>query len=157
MYRKEKYIKMSYLLGLKNNATQSVVTNGTLNLGSVYRRFCRKNQCGIPVFSTTGTSVTLQHSGIYHITANITFTAPTAGVVIFQLAENGSVIPGAIASETITTATTETKTTSIDYLVIVDKGCVLGTPTTITKALSLINAGVGATISNVVFNIIKEV
>lgn len=148
---------MSYLIGLKNTTTQSVVTNGTLNLGNVYRRFCRKNQCGVPVFSNTNTTVTLQHSGIYHITANITFTAPTAGVVVFQLFENGAVIPGATASETITTATTETKTTSIDYLVIVDKGCVLGTPSVITKTLSLVNAGVGATISNVVFNIVKEV
>lgn len=148
---------MSYLLGMKNTTTQSVVTNGTLNLGSVYRRFCRKNQCGIPVFSNTNTTVTLQQSGIYHITANITFTAPTAGLVVFQLFENGIAIPGAIASETITTATTETKTTSIDYLVIVDKGCVLGTPSVITKTLSLVDAGVGATISNVVFNIVKEV
>lgn len=148
---------MSYLLGLKNVGTQTLVSGATLNLGDVYRRYCRKNQCGIPVFSTNGTSVTLQHSGIYHITTTITFSAPTAGNVIFQLADNGVVIPGAIASETITTATTEVKTTSIDYYILVDKGCVLNTPTILAKTISILNSGVGATVSNVVFNVEKVV
>lgn len=148
---------MSYLLGLKRIGTQTILAGGTINLGDVYRRFCRKNQCGIPVFSTNGTSVTLQHSGIYHITANITFTAPTAGNAIFQLAENGVVISGASATETITTATTEVKTTTLDYYVLVDKGCVLGTPSVIIKSISILNSGIGTTISNVVFNVEKVV
>lgn len=148
---------MSYLLGLKRIGTQTILAGGTIGLGDVYRRFCRKNQCGIPVFSTNGTSVTLQHSGIYHITATITFSAPTAGNAIFQLAENGTVITGASATETITTATTEVKTTTLDYYVLVDKGCVLGTPSVITKSISILNSGIGTTISNVVFNVEKVV
>lgn len=148
---------MSYLLGLKNVSTQTAITNGTINLGEVYRKFCRKNQCGVSVFSTNGTSVSLQHSGIYHITATITFTAPTAGNVIFQLTENGNVISGSTATETITTASTEIKTTTLNYFILVDKGCVLGNPTTIVKSISILNSGVGATISNVIFNVEKTV
>lgn len=148
---------MSYLLGSKNVSTQTVVTNGIVNLGEIYRKYCKKNQCGVTVFSANGESVALQHNGIYHITATITFTAPTAGNVIFQLAENGSVIPGAIATETITTATTEVKTTIIDYFILVDKTCILGVPTTLVKNISILNSGVGATISNVVFNVEKTV
>lgn len=147
---------MSLLLGVKNTGTQSVLSGGLVNLGSVYRKVCRKDQCGVKAFDATSTGVTLQHSGIYHVVASITFTAPTAGNVIFQLAENGTAISGAIASETITTASTEVKTTTIDYLVLVDKGCVLGLPQTIFKTLSILNTGVGATISNVVLNVIKE-
>lgn len=148
---------MSYLLGMKNSSTQTVINGGVVNLGETYRKYCRKNQCGIPVFSTSNTSVALQHSGIYHITATITFTAPTVGDVIFQLTENGNVINGSSASETITTASTEVKTTTIDFIVLVDKGCVLGTPTTIVKNIGILNSGIGATINNVVFNVIKEV
>lgn len=147
---------MSLLVGTKNVGVQSVLSRGLVDLGSVYRKVCRKDSCGVKAFDTTNTGVTLQHSGIYHVTAIITFTAPTAGNVIFQLAENGTAIPGAIATETITTATTEVKTTALDYFVLVDKGCVLGVMQTIFKTLSIINAGVGATISNVVFNVVKE-
>lgn len=61
------------------------------------------------------------------------------------------------ATETITTATTEVKTTTLDYYVLVDKGCVLGTPSVITKSISILNSGIGTTISNVVFNVEKVV
>lgn len=148
---------MSLLLGLKRGATQSVVALGLVNLGSVYRKYCRKNQCGIPTFSTDGNSVTLQQSGIYHITATLTFSSSVAGLVVFQLTENGTAIPNALASETITTAVTEVKTTTIDYYVLVDKCCVLGTPSTNAKTISIQNTGIGATITNVVFNVEKVV
>ena len=38
---------MSLLLGVRNTTTQSVPALGTIDLGSVYRRYCKKNQCGI--------------------------------------------------------------------------------------------------------------
>ena len=144
-----------YLLGTRNITSQSIAINGTLNLGEVYRRFCKKNACGIRVFEFNDTSVSLQQSGIYHITANMTFTAPVAGVVTFQLNENGVAIPGALASETITTATTEVKTTTIDFYVLVDNNYVLGSPSTLVKNISITNTGVASTVSNVILNIDK--
>lgn len=146
-----------FLLGTRNTTSQTVVTNETLNLGEVYRKFCRKNQCGIKPFEFSSNSIALQHSGFYHATATITFSAPTAGNVVLQLTENGTAISGAIATETITTATTEVKTTTIDFYVLVDNGCVLGNPTTLIKNLAILNSGVTATITNVVLNVEKVV
>lgn len=144
-----------YLLGTRNITSQAIDVNGTLNLGEVYRRYCKRNNCGVRVFEFNDTSISLQHSGIYHITANITFTAPVAGVVTFQLNENGIAIPGALASETITTATTEVKTTTIDFYVLVDNNYVLGSPSTLVKNISITNTGVASTVSNVILNIDK--
>ena len=146
-----------YLLGTKNSTTQALTTGASVNLGEVYRKFCRKNSCGLKAFEFNGTSISLQHSGMYHVTATITFTAPVAGNVIFQLTENGVVIPSALATETITTATTEVKTTVIDFYVLVDSTCVLGNPSTLIKNISIVNTGVASTISNVVLNVEKVV
>ena len=145
------------LLGTRNAATQDLVVGGVLNLGEVYRKYCKKNSCGTKAFEFNGTSISLQHSGIYHITATITFTAPAAGDVVFQLTENGTIVPSAVATETITTATTEIKTTVIDFFVLVDSGCVLGRPTTLIKNLSILNTGVASTVSNIVLNVEKVV
>lgn len=146
-----------YLLGTRNATTQALTTGATVNLGEVYRKFCRKNSCGLKAFEFNGSSISLQHSGIYHITATMTFTAPVAGVVIFQLTENGVAIPSALASETITTATTEVASTTIDFYVLVDSGCVLGNPTTLIKNVGITNTGVASTLTNVVFNVEKVV
>ena len=145
------------LLGTRNATSQTLVTGSTLNLGEVYRKYCRKNSCGVKAFDFNSTSVSLQHSGIYHITATITFTAPAAGVVIFQLTENGVATPSALAQETITTATTEVKTTTIDFYVLVDSACVLGNPTTLLKTIGIQNTGVASTVTNVVLNVEKVV
>lgn len=146
-----------YLLGTRNSTSQTLVTGSVLNLGEVYRKFCRKNSCGLKAFEFNSNSISLQHSGIYHVTATITFTAPVAGVVIFQLTDNGVAIPSALASETITTATTEVRTTTIDFFVLVDSGCVLGSPTTLIKNIGITNTGVASTVSNVVVNVEKVV
>lgn len=145
------------LLGTRNIATQEVATDGVVSLGQVYRRYCRKNNCGIKTFDFNGTSISLQHQGIYHITATITFSAPAPGDVIFQLTDNGVAIPGALATETITTATTEIRTTTLDYYVLVDSDCVLGQFATEVESISIINTGVDATITNVVVNVDKVV
>lgn len=147
------------LLGLKNIGTQTVLADGTVNIGSVYRRYCKANQCGVPAFSVTSNGVTLNHAGIYHITAVLVGTGATAGDVSVQLAENGELITGAISTETITTATTELRTFVIDYYIKVDKDCVLGYPTTEAKTISLVNVSedIDATFTSVVLNISKEV
>lgn len=147
------------LLGLKNIGEQTVLATGLVNLGNVYRRYCKANRCGVPAFSVTSNGVTLNHEGIYHITATLVGTGETAGDVTVQLAENGELVSGALSTETITTATTEFRTFVIDYLVKVDRDCVLGVPTTDAKTLSLVNVsdGIDATFTSVVFNVVKEV
>ena len=145
------------VLGTKNSGTQTVLADGIVNIGSVYRKYCRKNRCGVPAFSRTSQDVSLQHEGIYHITATFVVSAPAAGDVTVQLLENGEVIDGVFATETITTATTEFRTMVIDYLALVDKDCVLGQEATLAKTISFQNTGVDATLTSVVVNVVKEV
>lgn len=145
------------LLGTRNATSQSLTTNTVVNLGEVYRKYCKKDTYGVKAFDFNTTSVTLQQSGIYHITVMLTYTAPETGVVTFQLTDNGVAIPSALANETITTATTETRSSIIDIYVLVDSTCVLGTPSTLIKNISIVNVGADSTVSNVVFNVEKVV
>lgn len=144
------------LLGTKNVGTQTVLADGIISLGSNYRRYCKKNTCGLPAFTRTAQDVSLNHSGIYHITATLVGTGTVAGDVSVQLLANGEAIEGAISTQTITTATTEFRTFVIDYYILVDKDCVLNTLSTIAQTISLQNVGVGATFTSVVLNVSKE-
>lgn len=148
---------MNLLIGIKNTTSQTVPVDGTINLGSVYRRYCKKNNCGVRTFDTTSTSVSLQHQGIYHITSTLIASAPAAGDVTVQLLINDTPIPGAISTETITTATTEFRTLVIDYYALVDDINLLGNNTTAIDTITLQNTGVAATFTNVVLNIDKVV
>lgn len=145
------------ILGTRNNATQTTLTDGTIDLGSVYCRYCKKTCNGLPNFSTTSDTVTLNGDGIYHITAKFVVSGTAAGVATAQMFVNGQPVTGAIASETITTATTELRTMVIDEYVLVDKTCILGTSSTLAKAISFVNTGIGATYTSVVVNIDKVV
>lgn len=145
------------LLGVKNTGTQTVLADGIVNIGSVYRRYCKKSACGVPAFARTANDISLQHSGIYHLTATFVTSAPAAGVVTVQLLLNGEVVDGAFASETITTATTELRTMVIDYYVLVDKDCILNTESTVAQTISFQNTGVDATFTSVVVNVDKVV
>lgn len=145
------------LIGVKNTGTQTVLADGLVNIGSVYRRYCKKNACGVPAFARTANDISLQHSGIYHLTATFVASAPAAGDVTVQLLVNGQVVDGAFATETITTATTEFRTMVIDYYVLVDKDCILGRESTIAQTISFQNTGVDATFTSVVVNVDKVV
>ncbi len=145
------------LLGTKNIGTQTVLTDGLINIGSGYRRYCKKNACGFPTFNATANGVSLQQEGIYHITATLVGSGDVAGVVTVQLAQNGILVDGAFSSETITTPDTELRTFVIDYYVLVDKDCILGRESTIAQTISLLNTGVDATFTSVVVNVDKVV
>lgn len=145
------------LIGSKNVSSQTILANGIINLGSTYRRYCRRTSCGLPTFSNAGTSITLNGEGIYHITATFVGAGSAAGDVTIQLLENGVVVPGALSTQTITTATTEIRTFVIDYYTKVDRECTLGCLSTSPKTISFINSGVGAIYSSVVVNIDKVV
>lgn len=133
------------LIGLKNTATQDVVIDGLINLGSVYRRYAKKGQCcGLRTFEVNANGITLQQSGIYHITA----TFQPAAATTVQLLVNGVVVDGAIATGTQPV---------IDYFVVVDNGCILGNNTTVAQSISFQNTGAAATFDNVIVNVVKEV
>lgn len=142
------------LLGVRNLAEQDLEVGEIVNLGSAYRRYVKKDY-GVSTFTFNGTSLTLNRGGIYHVTATAIVSAPVAGVVTLSLFSNGVAIPGAITSETITTADTELRTMVIDTYVLVDNNCVLGTSSTTAQNLTLVNTGVASTVSNVVVNIDK--
>lgn len=145
------------LVGTKNVATQTVDALGTIALGSTYRKYCKKNSCGLKAFDADSDSISLQHQGIYHITATLVGSATAAGVVTVQLLENGIAIPGAFSSETITTADTELRTFVIDYFVLVDDVRLLCNTSTAIKSIGLQNTGVEATFTSVIVNVEKVV
>lgn len=143
------------LVGIKNITSQTVPELGTIALGSVYRRYCKKNECGYRTFETDSTSVTLQHPGIYHVTVTATATAPAAGDIIMSLFEGTTSV--ATATETITTATTEVRTLVIDQYVLVDNAYLLGTNSIAAKTLTLQNTGIETTYTSITFNVEKVV
>ena len=147
------------LIGTKNVGTQTVLADGVVNIGSVYRKFCKKNRCGVPAFATTANGITLQHEGIYHITATFVGSGSAAGVVTIQLALNGVLVDGVVSSQTITTADTEVRTFVIDYYAKVDSGCVLGVTSTDAQTISFVNVSdaIDATFTSVVVNVDKVV
>ena len=145
------------LLGTKNVGTQTVLADGIINLGSVYRKYCKRNSCGVTTFSRTAQDITLNQSGIYHVTATLVGSGTAAGVVTVQLFENGEEVEGAFSSQTITTATTELRTFVIDYYILVDRDCVLGREATLAKTISLVNTGIAANFTSVIVNVTKEV
>ena len=148
---------MNLLLGVKNTTPQSVIALGTIDLGSVYRRYCKKNSCGIRTFDSTSQSISLQQQGIYHVTATLVGAGTIAGDVTVQLLVNSEPVLGAFSTETITTPTTELRTFGIDSYILVDEACLLGTSSTIAKTIALQNTGVEATFTSVVVNVEKVI
>ena len=144
------------LLGTKNFTSQDVIENGILNLGAVYRRFCKRIN-GVRTFDFDGNNIVLQQSGMYHITVVATASGSAAGDIVLSLFENGVAITGATATETITTPDTEFRNLTLDYYVLVDDTCVLGNVATVQKAITLVNTGIEATYTNVVVNVDKVV
>lgn len=145
------------LIGTQNTGSQTVLTDGIISLGSVYRKYCKRANNGLPTFASNDNSITLNGKGIYHITATFVGTGTTAGTLTIQMLENGTAITGGISSETITTVDTELRTFIIDRYILVDDTCLLGCNSTLAKTISFENTGVGATFSNVVVNVDKVV
>ena len=142
------------LLGTRNFASQDVSTNGIVQLGNVYRRYCKRIN-GTRTFEFDNSDIILQQSGIYHVTVTAVGSGDAAGTLAIQLYENGIAIPGAFSNETITTPDTELRTLVIDHYVLVDSACVLGCSSTLAKALSIVNTGIDATFTSVVVNVEK--
>lgn len=144
-----------YILGSTNSSSQTVLSNGIINMGSTYRRYCKKNSCGTPVFTNNGTSLSLNQEGIYHVTVVAIASGTEAGDVTIQLYRNGDAVGGATSTESVGVADTELHSLVIDYYFIVDSTCVLGVSSVQPAIITLVNTGVGATFSQVTVNIDK--
>ena len=142
-------------IGLVNTSSQTVLTGGTINIGTTYRQYTT-DRCG-KVYLPANGGLTIQRPGIYRVTANLVGTGTVAGDVTVQLFQDGVALPGALATETITTAGTEIRTFPIDYKVLVNNNRILNICSTPASTLTLVATGVGATFTNVVFDVTKEV
>lgn len=144
------------LIGTRNFASQEVVTNGIIELGNVYRKFCKKIN-NVKTFEFDNSDIVLQQNGIYHITVTAVASGTEAGVLAIQLYENGVAVPGVFSNETITTPDTELRTLTIDYFALVDSTCILGCNSTLAKSITIVNTGVPATFTSIVVNVEKVV
>lgn len=145
----------NYSIGLRNVTPQTVIEGGTVDLGRVYRRNCRKNRCGVKIFDATNEDVTLNWDGIYQVFVTVVASGTEAGDLTIQLLSNDIAVPSALSTQTITTPDTELRTFNFTQQILVDSSCVLGCSSTVPVGLSLQVLGIGATINSVVVDIVK--
>lgn len=127
------------LYGVNRNV-QTVVVGDRVNFGNIVRRYgCNLNMVGGEV-SVTG-------EGYYNLDASVTVEAGAAGIVTVTLLRNGSVIPGAGASQTVAVGDTITLTTPPS---VIREKC--NGESTITAVIS----GVIGTISNATIRVVKD-
>lgn len=123
-----------------NRAVQTIVVGDRVNFGNIVRRYgCNINMSGGEVY--------VSGEGYYSLDASVTFEAGAAGIATVTLLRDGSVIPGAGASETV--AVGDTVTLTVPPSVIREKCC---GESTITAVIS----GVIGTISNATIRVVKE-
>ena len=94
---------------------------------------------------------------MYELIISFVVSAPAAGNVSIQLYQNGVAIPGAVAEETITTATTELRTMTISYIFLVNNNCLLGNAVTNELQITAVNTGTAEAIINNVSGTVKKV
>ena len=131
------------LIDVSTTTSTAVVAGGALPLATVTRR--RGSDIAV-----SGNSIALTDCGsnYYLVTVNATFTAPVAGIITLNLQQNGVNVVGATASTTITTATTEVRSLSFEKIIRTFN-------TNGLDSLSVVNAGLAATFSNIDVSVIK--
>ena len=131
------------LIDVSTTTSTAVVAGGALPLATVTRR--RGSDIAV-----SGNSIALTDCGsnYYLVTVNATFTAPVAGIITLNLQQNGVNVVGATASTTITTATTEVRSLSFEKIIRTFN-------TNGLDSLSVVNAGLAATFSNIEVSVIK--
>lgn len=90
----------SLLYGVNTNP-QTVIVGDRVNFGSIVRRYGSN-------INMSGGEVLVTGDGYYTIDASATVVAGAAGIVTITLLKDGSVIPGAGASETVASGDTVT-------------------------------------------------
>lgn len=145
------------LIETRNVESQTVLSNGIIDVGATVRRYCKRATNGQPTFVNNDSSITLNGEGIYEIMANFVFTAEVAGDVVIQALENGMPINGVFVKNTVAAPGTDTKTLTLHYKTLVDSGCVLGIASTFAKSIAFQNTGVPITLTSVIVDAKKLV
>lgn len=131
------------LIDVATTASSAVVANATLPLSTIVRR----RGCDI---NLSGNSVAITDCGsnYYLVIVTATFTAPVAGIVTLNLQQNGVNVTGATASTTVTTENTEVRSLSFPAIIRTFNSQSIDN-------LSIVNAGVAATFSNIAMTVEK--
>lgn len=120
-------------------AAANVPANSILPLTTIARRTGR-------ILKSSSDSIILGAPGYYKVTATVTFSAPTAGVVTLAMQKASLDIPGITASETITTADTEVRSLTLSGIVRI-------VPFDSAAVLTILNSGVEINTSNISFDV----
>lgn len=134
---------MASVLYIVNNTTQTVSSGGTVLPGTVVHKNCQSQA------NLSGNAINILGNGYFTIDVSATFTGST-GTATLQLYKNGVAIPGAIASQTITTADTEVRSISFTSEVLKYCNCYDNT------AISLVSSGVDLSITNVAIRVKRD-
>lgn len=127
-----------------NSGAQAVAVGGTINLGTINRRFGR--ECCEPVIDLNGSSITLNEAGYYDIDVAVTALPTAAGPVTIAVFQDGVAVPG---STNTTTAPAAGNPVNVVSLPMVRVRCGAAS----NLAVVLVN-GAG-TIANVSVKVIK--
>jgi hypothetical protein len=99
------------------NASTQTVTASTTPLALLGSQ-CTDTGCAI---SASGTNITINKSGLYYLSADVTFTPTAAGTEIIQMYKDGVVLPCAIAQAT--TVADGTITAHIETVLVIASCC----------------------------------
>lgn len=133
-----------------SNTSSSVVVNGVVPLTTIVHRENGNNSSEIDL---VGNAVVIE-TGCrcrprYNIDARITFTGATAGLATLSVYKNGVAIPFAVASETVTTPTTEVHTVTIPLGTLTDRCS--------NNVYTIVNTGdIAITVTNVSMNVVEQ-
>ena len=134
------------MISAYNSATQTVATGGAFVFDT------NRIVTGCTVGHVPGTSTfTLTKPGYYYVTFNTVLTTDATGTVTVELQNGGTLVPGAIGSETVTTAG-DTKSISFATIVKVPPSCPMLNNTAI---LTFVATGIELDASTAAVNITK--
>jgi hypothetical protein len=98
-------------------------TTQTVEVGGAFEFDTNRIVTGCTVSHTPGTATfTLNKPGYYYVTFNTTFTTATTGDATVELKNGGVTVPGAVGTETVTTAG-DTKSIAFTTIVKVLPSC----------------------------------
>lgn len=95
-----------------NPGSQTVSTGGTINLGSIIRRF-GNSCCGDPIINLNGSGITLNEAGYYDVDVSVTALPTAAGPVTIAVFQDGVAIPGSTNTTTVAAAGNPVNLTSL--------------------------------------------
>lgn len=75
-----------------NSGAQTVAVGGTINLGTIIRRFGR--ECCDPIMDLNGSGITINEPGYYDVDVAVTALPTAAGPVTITVFQDGVAVPG---------------------------------------------------------------